>query len=244
MPRFHCRLITELLAFKRAEGGTLRDLAHDLGIDETLLVKFRSGVRSPTKQVLVKIARRYGHHLFVRDLVWHHLIAECNDTPPPTADAFEGVDLPPRVVGDLRAYVVRSSEESLRSGRGLYITSGGAAVLSRGSRALGRAFEAARVPYVLLRADQRADARAVRAAMAAPVVVVERVDFVCDSVADILLRRSELLRPSVVTSMAPPDAIADPHLRRVALSMMRRVMIGETASATAPTPTGSNRAAS
>jgi transcriptional regulator with XRE-family HTH domain len=244
VPRFHCRLITELLAYKQAEGSTLRDLARELGIDETLLVKFRSGVRSPTKQVLVKIARRYGHQLFVRDLVWHHLVAECNDPTPTTEDALADANLPPRVAGDLRAYVVRFSEESLRSGRGLYITSSDATALSRASKALGLAFGAARVPCATLRADQRPDARAVRAAMAASVVVIERVDFACDAVADILLRRSDLLRPSVATSMALPDAIVDPHLRRVALSMMRRLVIGDAASTKTTVPVATNRTAS
>jgi len=223
--RHYCRLITELIAFKKAEGGTIRDLAREIGIDETALIRCRSGERSPSKYVLTKIMMRYGQLKFVRDLLLHHFAAECQEGYVPSADVFSGVDLPARAVAELRPYVLKFTEENVRGGRGLYIVSSDAGQLSAALRAVALAMEGERIRMQMIRGDQRLDARALRAALAAPVVLIERADFASETVAEVLRRRADLMRPCVVTSMQPPEAIVDPHLRRIAVSTMRLVEI-------------------
>lgn len=230
MPRHHCRLITELIAFKQAEGGTIRDLARELGIDETAIIRFRSGARSPSKRVLVKITERYGALKFVRDLVYHHLAAECRDGyVAPEEDVLADVGLPASVSAALRSYIVRFADESMRAGRGLYILAADARLLSAALGAMARAFGADRTRMQVLRGDARLDARTVRAALAAPLVLIERIDFASDGVADILLRRADLTRPCIVTSMQRPEEITGAYLRRIALSTMRLIEIASDA---------------
>jgi transcriptional regulator with XRE-family HTH domain len=235
--RHYCRLITELIAFTQAEGGTLRDLATELAVDETELIRFRSGERSPSKRVLTKILARYGEMKFVRDLLVHHFAAECQSGYLPPENPFADADLPAKVVADLQQYVRGFAVLNARGGRGLYIVSPDAGALSRTLRALGYAFELEGVRFVTIRADQRLDARALRAALAAPLVLVERADFASETVADVLQRRADLIRPCVVTSMREPDAIADAYLRRVVVSTMACVRLSAGAPAPIPSPT-------
>ena len=225
MSRHYCRLITELVAFTQARGGTMRDLAAELAIDETELIRFRSGERSPSKRVLAKIVARYGEMKFVRDLLLHHFAAECQKGYVPSDNPFDGVDLPERVIAELRPYVSGFAALNARGGRGLYIVSADAARLSIALRALASAMEVEGVRILTIRADQRLDARALRAALAAPLVLIERADFSSESVVVVQRRRADLLRPCVVTSMEEPESIDDPYLRRIALSMMWRVDI-------------------
>lgn len=238
MSRHHCRLITELIAFKQAEGGSVRSLAQELGVDETALVRFRSGVRSPSKRVLVKIIERYGQLRFVRDLVWHHMAAECREGyVAPEDDVFADIELPPDAIAELRACAGRLASETGGGGRGIYLLSADTALLTTAVRGLARACTAKRLRFALLRADQRVTARGLRAALAAPLVIVERIDFACEEVEDILRRRADLTRPCIVTSLRRPEDIADAHIRRIALSTMRLVEIPSALSGTnAPSP--------
>lgn len=238
MSRHYCRLITELIAFTQAQGGTVRDLASEVGLDETELIRFRSGERSPSKRVLVKIAGRYGEMKLVRDLLVHHFTAECQGGYLPAENPFADVDLPAKAVAELRQYVTGFAALNARGGRGLYIVAADAARLSYALRALGYAMELEGVRFVMIRADLRLDARAVRAALAAPLVLVERADFASETVVDVLRRRADLVRPCVLTSMQEPEAIADPYLRRIALSMMSCVQLSSSGAAIPRTSAG------
>lgn len=232
------RLITELIVFTSAQGWTAHDLANELGIDETAIIRFRSGERSPSKRVLVKIMERFGEQRFVRDLVLFHLSTECRSDGVAAVDPLGSVALPVVTVAALRAYVERFAEESVRAGRGLYIVCAEAAPLSEALRALRRAFELANVRMQVLRGDQRPNARDLRAALAAPLVLIERVDFASEAVADVLRRRSDLTRPCIVTSMLRPEDMPDPFLRRTALSTMRLIEVASD-NAARPIPSAS-----
>lgn len=237
MPLRPARIITELIAFTRAKGWSVRDLAQELEVDETALIRFRSGVRIPSKAVLVKIIDRFGEHRFVRDLVWFHLYSECRNAGADDADPFENAPLPTTTITALRTYIERFAEESTHAGRGLYIVSAEPALLNAALRPVRLAFERARVRMCAWRGDQRPNARAVRDALAAPLVLIERIDFASEAVSDVVRRRADLTRPTVVTSLTPPNALRDPYLQRIALSTMRLIEIaGPVPRMTLPAP--------
>lgn len=60
-----------------------------------------------------------------------------------------------------------------------------------------------------------------RAAMAAALLVVERVEFRTPAMTDLLIRRSDVVKPIVVTSTEDRSTITDPHLARIFVSQLR-----------------------
>jgi hypothetical protein len=218
------RLITELLALTATWGWTIADLARELDVDPTSILHYRSGRRALTKRTLAKIATRFGEHRMVRDLVWHHLIAESDDsTETCRTKRAAPAGIPIALEQALRAYAGRFAEESVHAGRGLFIVAETAAPLSAAAVFIRALFADAKIPVCALRADTPPTASEQRFALAAPLLIVERVDFASDAAKDLLRRRADLTRPTVVTSMEPPDATEDAYLRRVYVSTMRRV---------------------
>jgi hypothetical protein len=226
------QLITELLSLADAWGWSAEDLARELCLDRTTLLQYRSGRRALTVRTIARIARRFGAQRVVRDLVWHHLTVECAPdgseadaasplAPPESVPAF--------VARELRSYVERFGKESLH-GRGLYLIGTDAASLSAALAYVQRVLEHEGIPACRLRADRAPSASETRAALAAPILLVERFDFACAAVQDLARRRGDLVRPTVVTSMKPPREIADPFLHRVLTGMTRLVEIHPAAS--------------
>jgi hypothetical protein len=81
-------------------------------------------------------------------------------------------------------------------------------------------------------ANVKLSATLARAALHASLLVVERVDFASESVTELLLRRADFVKPSVVTTAGGIDSIRDAHLARVVRSMMRPVDLARAANAT------------
>lgn len=223
------RLITELLALATEWGWSTEDLARELGIHRTTLVHQRAGRHALKTAMLARIARRFRNDRNVRDLVWHYLTVEY-------VEGAQRSDLPalPRVpeaiAAALRAYLTRFGDESVHGGRGLYLVSGEAAVLTATLQWLRTAFTQQRIQPCVLRADRPVSVAEGRLALAAPILLLERIDFMRDAVADLVRRRADLVRPMVVTSMQMPDSIADPFLRRVLTSTTRLIEIGPPSS--------------
>lgn len=223
------RLITELLALATEWGWSTEDLARELGVHRTTLVHQRAGRHALQTAMLARIARRFRNDRNVRDLVWHYL----------TVEYVEGAQrnnlpalprLPEAVATALRAYLTRFGEESVHGGRGLYLVSGEAAVLTAALQWLRTAFTQQRIQPCVLRADRPVSVAEGRLALAAPILLLERIDFMRDAVADLVRRRADLVRPMVVTSMQMPDSIADPFLRRVLTSTTKLIEIGPSSS--------------
>jgi AcrR family transcriptional regulator len=217
------RLITELLALAQEWGWSVEDLARELGIHRTTLVHQRSGRHALKTAMLARIARRFKSDRAVRDLVWHYLTVEYEERGQAQLPALPRV--PNEVASTLRAYIARFSDESVHGGRGLYVTANDAAQLTATLRWLQDAFKQHRIESCTLRADRPVAASDARSALAAPILLVERVDFLRDAVADVLRRRADLVRPVVVTSMQSPSAITDPYVRRILTSMTRVVEV-------------------
>lgn len=230
------RLITELIALAQEWGWSAQDLARELGIHRTTLVHQRVGRHALKTAMLARIARRFRNDRIVRDLVWHYLTVEYEERAQRTA-LPQLPRVPDEVASALRAYIARFSEESVHGGRGLYLMGTDAALLSATLQWLQRAFTQHRIEPCLLRADRPVSAGESRFALAAPVLLLERIDFMKEAGADVVRRRADLVRPMVVTSMKHPDTIADPYMRRVLTSMTRLVEIGPPPSSL-PTTNG------
>jgi hypothetical protein len=230
------RLIVELLALTATWGWTVADLAHELDLDPTTILHYRSGRRALTKRALAKIAVRFGEHRMVHDLVWHHLVAESEDAEEATIGKSavpKGVDVAMEQV--LRAYAARFADESVHAARGLFLVADSAAPLSAAALFAKALFADAKIPVCVLRADKTPTAAESRFALAAPLLIVERVDFASVAVTELLSRRADLTRPTIATSMRPPDTTDDLHLRRIYVSTMRRIDARPTPAAPATT---------
>ncbi len=174
---------------------------------------------------------RFGEHRLTRDLVWHYLLTECGEAAETEATLAAPRGLLPAVEQALRAYADRFAEESVHGGRGLYVVSDTAAPLSAALHFLHAVFAAKKIGVCALLADRTPTAVESRLALALPLLIVERMDFACDAVKDLVRRRADLARPIVLTSMQEPAVATDAFLRRAFVSSMRRI----DAHASAPT---------
>jgi transcriptional regulator with XRE-family HTH domain len=212
-----------LLALTASWGWTVADLARELGVDETTILHYRAGRRGLTTRTLARIAQRFGEHRMTRDLVWHYLMTECVEAEDTESALAVPKGLLPAVEQALRAYAERFAEETVHAGRGLYVVSDTAAPLSATIHFLHALFAAKKIGVCAIRADRTPTATESRLALALPLLIVERMDFACDAVTDIVRRRADLARPIVCTSMQEPSVATDAYLRRVFASTMRRI---------------------
>lgn len=221
-------------------GWSVADVARELGVDESTILHYRAGRRGLTTRTLARIVVRFGEHRLTRDLVWHYLLTECGEVAEAEGILASPKELSPAVEQALRAYADRFAEESVHAGRGLYVVSDTPAPLSAALQFLRAVFEAKRIGVCALRADRTPTAAESRMALALPLFLVERMDFACDAVKDLVRKRADLARPIVLTSMQEPDAATDAYLRRVFVSTMRRVdahTSPATPPSTIPSPT-------
>ncbi len=217
------RLIAKVLSHAAAtRSAGLSDVAEAIGVDDTTLMQYRSGRRRLSMQSFANLLAAYGDDSAIADAAVHYARVEYH---PPKLDSIEAASdsLPAPAVERLRMYVERLPEEAVTTGRGLYLVSTDARALSLAVQFLVRSFEQARIAVCQMRGDARPSAADRRFALAAPVVVVERIDFLRDTVGELLRQRATLVRPLIVTSMQAPETIADPHLRRVVRSLTRRI---------------------
>jgi hypothetical protein len=240
VPRRPPRLITELLALTASWGWTVADLARELEVDESTILHYRAGRRGLTTRTLARIVVRFGEHRMTRDLVWHYLMTECVEAPDAEGTLAAPKGLLPALEQALRTYAERFAEESVHAGRGLYVVSDAAAPLSAALHFLQAAFADKKIRACAIRADRTPTAAESRLALALPLLIVERMDFACDAVKDIVRRRADLARPTVLTSMQEPDVATDTYLRRVFVSTMRRID-AHTSAPTTPSSTVPSR---
>lgn len=221
------RLITELIALAKEWGWSVDDLARELHVHRTTLIHQRAGRHGINTAMLARIARRFRSDRSVRDLVWNYLTVEYEEAGASVkAIPAASMRVPRDVAAALRSYLARFGEESVHGGRGLYLASADAALLTAALQWLQTAFRDQRIDPCVLRADRAPSASEARFALAAPLLMLERVDFLSDACADVVRRRADLVRPIIATSMQQPDAIRDAYLRRVFTSTMRALVIG------------------
>ena len=221
------RLIATLLSFAESHSLSLADVAERLGVDATTLMQYRSGRRRLSMPAYANLVRAFGHEPSIADAAWHYVRAEYHPPRPESLDAA-ALALPDPVVDILRRYVERLPEETVTTGRGVYLFSTETRALLSAAQFLLRSFEKGRVAVCHLRGDTRPNAADRRFALAAGVLLVERVDVVTDGVATLLRERADLVRPIIVTSVLPPDETKDAHLRRILLTATRLVPIASS----------------
>lgn len=216
------RIIALLINRAREWGWSRERLARELGVDRTTLAQYASGRRKLTMRTFGAILRKFGDDRLVWHLAFHYAAEEYEPQ-----DALPSVDVRPLAASDdaanaIARYVERFGQESIR-GRGLFLVSSNAPLASDALRVIEQALDRVGARVCRLRADHTATVAQVHAALAATVLIVERVDFACDTIAEVIERRANLVRPIVATSVEPPGTLARPHLRRVFLSMCRAI---------------------
>ena len=225
------RIITHLLTLARQWNWSKEQLARELGITRSALVLYQYGHRRLTMNVYSAIAEKFGDDRVVRELLHHYAAVEYR-LPP--AAAVVPSSLPAIAAQELANYVRRFHQDTLHGGRGLYVVSDDARVLSAASQHLASLFRAERIEVAVLRADRTPAAADAKFALAAPLLLMERIDFACDAAVELLYRRADLIRPIVVTSMATREAIADEHLRRILVSRTRLIDIAAPSGGALP----------
>ena len=217
------RIIALLLDRAHEWGWSTEQLARELGIDRTTLVQYASGRRRLTMRSFAAILRTFGDDRMVRHLALHYAAVEFERKPRVAPDAPLGGNA--AATEAIVRYVDRFADETIHGGRGLFLV-GPATILSESVRFIEQAFARAAVRVCRLRADRTPAPADAQAALAASLLIVERVDFACAAVADLLAHRANLVRPIVATSMQPPDALPAPSLQRIFASMAHLVDLG------------------
>lgn len=234
-------LIRELDRLARDHGWSTVELARELGLNRSTLVHARGGRRRLTSDTLAQIAQRFGASPGVRDLVWHYLAVEhpeLREADPVSRRERraegEAERLAPETRKALRLYVVKFLRAYFE-GRGLFLTGDDATALSASVRYLLAECARRDILAVQIAGHRSVTASEGRDALAAGLLLVERVDFASGSVAELLKRRGGLGKPFVVTSAHAPTDVADPFLARVLVSMTRPLRVEPAVAAAATT---------
>jgi transcriptional regulator with XRE-family HTH domain len=222
-------LVRELLRLANERNWSRAELAARLDVHPTLLAHVQAGRRRISVDMLSRILRAFGEVQAVRDFVLNYLLVEV-----PELEAAEGrlalvgtddaraTRLPPTADNAIRSYL-GTFLRSFYEGKGLFLTSTDTRLLRETSRALLAACEQRHIAALATDASVKLSATFTRAALQKSLLVVERVDFASPSVVELLLRRADLLKPSVLTAGGGIGSVRDPHLARVARSMMHIV---------------------
>jgi transcriptional regulator with XRE-family HTH domain len=230
-------LVREVERLARERGWSRRRLARELRIDATTFSHVRTG-RAPISQpLLVQIGVVFGASSAIRSLILHYVLIEA---PPRYAARRKGAPpaafapVPYKVRWRIRRWLADLDGTDAPQ-RGLYLTGGDAALLGAAARFAVHEAEEEQRAVVVIRANDRLDGSHAKAAAEARLLVIERVEFVSESVASLIHARSDALRPMIVTSCRDRDALADAHLIRVFRAWT------ETITVSAPSATPSTR---
>jgi len=192
-----------------------------------MLNRLRAGTSAPSREVLGAILHAFGENPHVRDLVLHFLEHELAaeravmlDGTSVAAGRSEDALKPfgTRARAELRAFVAHFLRRSLSSGRGLCITAADDAALRTAATYVRAALDAQGLPPVVLTAQAPLAASHRASALAAPLVIAERVDFASKPVRAVLRERVAVRKPVLLTSVRPlaEDADLAPVLRTTA----------------------------
>jgi transcriptional regulator with XRE-family HTH domain len=230
----HSPLVRELVRLARDRNWSRQELASRLAIHPTLLTHIQAGRRRISVDLLSRIVRAFPEVRTIRDFVLNYLLVEL-----PEIEAEEGqlvcnpvregvaVELPDGPRRELRSYL-GTFLRSFYEGRGLCISGADTKLLRSAAAYLTAECELRHIQVLKTDANVKLSATLARAALHSSLLVVERVDFASESVTEFLLRRADLVKPSVVTTAGGIEAIRDSHLVRIVRSMMRPIELVET----------------
>jgi hypothetical protein len=227
-------LMRELDRLARDANWSNTDLAARLGVDPTMLMHLRAGRNLFSSQLLGRILNLFPMPA-VDDLVLHHLRVERRTRESaklavPSDDRLAGA-LDAAARKTLRTFVRDFARTSVETARGLYVVGDDARQLSLAAQFVAEGLGAQGIGVERLTANTKLTASTGRAALAAALLLVERAEFLSASVADLLLRRSDVVKPIVVTSTRPVTDVADTHLQRTFKAMLRLVLLSAPVAA-------------
>lgn len=226
-------LMRELDRLARDAKLSNKKLAERLGVHSTMLIHLRSGRNLFSAPLLGRIAQVFPLPS-IDTLIVHHLRVE-RAARDAAKLALPSDDLllerfGPAARKELRQFVMHFARESVETGRGLYLTAPDAAPLTLAVQFLSAALPQQGIVVERVLANATLTATQARAGLAAALLIVERVEFASASVTELIVRRSDVVKPLVVTSLQPVRGIEDPYLARIYTSMLRQVRL-------APAPT-------
>lgn len=204
------------------------DLAEALGVSPSMLNRLRAGTHAPSREVLGAILRSFGDTPHVRDLVLHFLEHELSlahagrlDASPGSARGVEDTlaKLPLKARQHVRSFVTHFLRRSMTSGQGLHVVATDARVLTAVVAYIRSALDEQGITPVLLAANAAVSKSLGEDALAAPLLIVERVEFASDGVRSLLAARAAVRKPVLVTSTngAREDDRLAPALRSASL---------------------------
>jgi hypothetical protein len=217
-----------------------KELAAKLGVDPTMLMHLRAGRNLFSASLLGRIAQVFPLPL-IDDLIVHHLRVEraahdANKLVLPS-DLLAPL-LAPTARKALRQFVLHFARTSVETGRGLYVMGKDASLLTTSAQFVAHTLREQGISVERITGNTVVTMSGGRGAVAAALVIVERVEFASDSVMEVLRRRSDVVKPVVVTSTQPPEAFRDTHLARTFASMLHRVNIEVVPSPSRPSHVG------
>ena len=221
-------LMRELDRLARDAKLSNKKLAERLGVDSTMLIHLRSGRNLFSAPLLGRIAQVFPLPS-IDTLIVHHLRVEraARDAAKlalPTDDLLLE-RFGPAARKELRQFVMHFARESVETGRGLYLTAPDAAPLTLAVQFLSAALPQQGIVVERVLANATLNATQGRAGMTSALLIVERLEFASSTVTDLIIRRSDVVKPLVVTSMQPVSGIKDPYLARLCASMLRQVSL-------------------
>jgi len=235
-------LIAELERIARDRHWSVADLAARLEVSPKTLYNLRLGHTTLSLDLLSRIIVEFRAYPAIRELAIHFLGDEYpalgrpghgRKTPGGGPAALPHA-VPYRDRWRISAWATRVTRTG-GVGKGLFIHGRDTAHLRAATRFLMQTFERSSTPTVLLAANAHLTSSQAKAALAAPALLIERVDHVGADVARLLGERGDRLLATVVTSCVGREEIGDPHLVRLFRASMQVITLDGPAPAT-PTP--------
>jgi transcriptional regulator with XRE-family HTH domain len=213
-----------------------KELAERLGVHSTMLIHLRAGRNLFSAPLLGRIAQAFPVPA-VDDLIVHHLRVEraaydAAKLALPSDDLLLE-RLHPEVRRDLRHFVRHFARESVETGRGLYLMAVEGGPLTLAVQFFATRLQEQRITVERIAANANPQPSEQRACTAAALLIVERIEYASAPVTDLIIRRSDVLKPVVLTSLTPVSDIKDRYLARICTSMLRPIALTPLLTASA-----------
>lgn len=210
-------------------------LASRLSVDPTMLMHIRAGRNLFSPALLGRISQLFNTPQ-IDALIIHHLRVEriardATKLALPDDDVLlERIDAPARKA--LRHFVLHFARESVETGRGLYLSAPDAALLTLAVQFVTTALQGQGIVVERITANSTPGSTHMRAGIAAALLVIERIEFASAAVMDLIVRRSDVVKPLVITSLEPESKIKDAYVARICTSMLRPISLAPALTAT------------
>ncbi|HYK05162.1 MAG TPA: helix-turn-helix transcriptional regulator [Thermoanaerobaculia bacterium] len=240
-------LINELERIRRERAWTVVQIAQRIGVSAKLFYNMRLGHRPLSVGTLSEIARAFGADYRVREAVMHYLALEYQTFGRDILRKGKGsasTRYLPETISYHNRWRIVTWIGRLPFGegvqRGLYLVAAEPGILSAVSRFVADATGDSGLGVLTIAGNTRPSASHTAAAIAANVLIVDRIDFASEDVSALIARRADAQKPTVVTSCIDRDTLSDgPLLRalRTATELVRLDAVPSAKASKRATPT-------